>query len=148
MNTFILFVYGVFEDQEDIEYFCLEVIGQSEYFKSLKFVVEGNKNIIIVFDTDLDNAKLSEEIYNLCFTENIKYYFLLNRHSILSVNLPDPVNDFIFKSDTPENSMLKVEYKKKPQEFYNLDDVLDKLNQLGLEALTPEEKNFLDNFEK
>jgi hypothetical protein len=147
MNTFILFVYGVFEDQEDIEYFCLEVIGQSEYFKSLKFVVEGNKNIIIVFDTDLDNAKLSEEIYNLCFTENIKYYFLLNRHSILSVNLPDPVNDFIFKSDTPENSMLKVEYKKKPQEMFDLDDVLDKLNQMGLEALTPEEKKFLDNFE-
>ncbi len=147
MNTFILFVYGVFEDQEDVEYFCLEVIGQSEYFKSLKFVVEGNKNIIIVFDTDLDNAKLSEEIYNLCFTENIKYYFLLNRHSILSVNLPDPVNDFIFKSDTPENSMLKVEYKKKPQQMFDLDDVLDKLNQMGLEALTPEEKNFLDNFE-
>ena len=147
MNTFILFVYGVFEDQDDIEFFCLELFGQSEYLKSLKFVVEGNKNIIIVFDTELDNAKLSEEIYNLCFNENIKYYFLVNRHSILSVNLPDPVNDFIFKSDTPENSMMKIEYKKKPQEAFNLDDVLDKLNQMGIEALTPEEKNFLDNFE-
>ncbi len=43
--------------------------------------------------------------------------------------------------------MLKVEYKKKPQEMFDLDDVLDKLNQMGLEALTPEEKKFLDNFE-
>ncbi len=148
MNTYILFIYGIFEDQQDIEFFCLEVIGQSESLKSIKYVVESNKNIIIIFDTDLDHGKLSEEIYNLCINESVKYYFLINRHSIISVNVPDPVNDFIFKSDVPENSMLKIEYKKKPQEFYNLDDVLDKLNQLGLEALTPEEKNFLDNFEK
>ncbi len=148
MNTYILFIYGIFEDQQDLEFFCLEVIGQSESLKSLKYVVESNKNIIIVFDTDLDHGKLSEEIYNLCINESVKYYFLINRHSIISVNVPDPVNDFIFKSDAPENSMLKIEYKKKPQEFYNLDDVLDKLNQLGLEALTPEEKNFLDYFEK
>ena len=44
--------------------------------------------------------------------------------------------------------MLRVEFKKKQQESLNLDDVLDKLNQMGIEALTPEEKNFLDNFEK
>lgn len=148
MNTYILFIYGVFEDQQDIEFFCLEVIGQSEYFKSLRYVVEGNKNIIIVFDTDLDHAKLSEEVYNVCINESVKYYFLFNRHSTISVNLPDPVNDFIFKSDTQENSMLKIEYKRKPDEIFNLDDVLDKMNQMGLEALTPEEKNFLDNFEK
>ncbi len=148
MKTFLLFLYGIFEDQEDIEFFCLEIIGQSESLKSIKYVVENNKNIIIIFDSDLDYDKLSEEIYGLCFTENVKYYFLINRASIISVNLPDPVNDFIFKSDTPENSMLRVEFKKKQQESLNLDDVLDKLNQMGIEALTPEEKNFLDNFEK
>lgn len=148
MNTYILFIYGVFEDQQDVEYFCLEIFGMSEFLKNLKYVVENEKNLIIIFDSELEQDKLTEEIYNLCFTENIKYYFLVKRHSILGVNLPDPVNEFIFHSETTENTMLKIEYKRKQQESYNLDEVLDKLNQMGFESLTAEEKNFLDNFEK
>jgi hypothetical protein len=148
MNTYILFIYGVFDDQEDIDFFCMEIIGQSELLKSQKYVVESNKNIIIVFDTELEYDKLNEEIYGLCFNESIKFYFLFNTDSIISVNLPDPINDYIFKNTTPMNSIMKVEFKKRPEEIFNLDDILDKLNQVGVESLTPEEKNFLDNFEK
>lgn len=148
MNTYILFIYGVFDDQQDIDFFCMEVIGQSESLKSQKYVIESNKNIIVVFETDLDYDKLNEEIYGLCFNDNIKFYFLFNTDSIISVNLPDPINDYIFKEKAPINSMMKIEFKKIPQEKYNLDDILDKLNQVGIESLTPEEKKFLDNFEK
>ena len=148
MNTYILFIYGVFDDQQDIDFFCMEVIGQSESLKSQKYVIEGNKNIIVVFETELDYDKLNEEIYGLCFNDNVKFYFLFNIDSIISVNLPEPINDYIFKEKAPINSMMKIEFKKIPQEKYNLDDILDKLNQVGIESLTPEEKNFLDNFEK
>jgi hypothetical protein len=44
--------------------------------------------------------------------------------------------------------MLKIEYKKKKSIEFDLDEVLDKLNSMGFESLTPEEKNFLDNFDK
>ena len=148
MNTYILFIYGVFDDQQDIDFFCMEVIGQSESLKSQKYVIEGNKNIIVVFETELDYDKLNEEIYGLCFNDNVKFYFLFNIDSIISVNLPEPINDYIFKEKAPINSMMKIEFKKISQEKYNLDDILDKLNQVGIESLTPEEKNFLDNFEK
>jgi hypothetical protein len=30
----------------------------------------------------------------------------------------------------------------------DLDELLDKIEQMGIESLTSEEKNFLDNFEK
>jgi hypothetical protein len=66
----------------------------------------------------------------------------------VSVNLPDPINNFVFKDDTPESAMLKIEYKKKKSIEFDLDEVLDKLNSMGFESLTPEEKNFLDNFDK
>ena len=148
MKTYILFVYGIFDDYEDMEFFCAEILGQSPVIKSVKYVVENSKNIIVIFDSDLDHGKLSEEIYVLCLNDSVKFYFLLERSSIVSVNLPDPINNFVFKDDTPESAMLKIEYKKKKLIEFDLDEVLDKLNQMGFESLTPEEKNFLDNFDK
>jgi hypothetical protein len=47
--------------------------------------------------------------------------------------------------------MIKVEYQKNTEvqrADLNLDDVLDKIDYYGIESLTPEEKKFLDNFEK
>jgi hypothetical protein len=55
----------------------------------------------------------------------------------------------MFKSkNIPPHTILKVEYRKKPQDEINLDEVLDKLGELGIDSLTSEERNFLDNFEK
>ena len=43
--------------------------------------------------------------------------------------------------------VINIEYhKNKP--ILDLDDLLDKIEQFGIESLTIEEKNFLDNFEK
>jgi hypothetical protein len=35
MNTFILFIFGMFEDHEDIEYFCMDVICEMDCVKSV-----------------------------------------------------------------------------------------------------------------
>ena len=148
MKTFILFVFGVFDDMEDIEYFCMEVLGQSEAIKEVRYVIESNNNIIVIFNSDWVETDLSEELYTSCINENVKFYFLLDIDGIVTSHLPEQVNNFIFKpKNIPPNTIMKVEYKKKPKEGMDLDEVLDKLNQTGIESLTEEEKNFLDNFE-
>jgi hypothetical protein len=46
--------------------------------------------------------------------------------------------------------MLKIEYLKqtfKTSLDMDLDELLDKIDLLGIDSLTPEEKKFLDNFE-
>jgi hypothetical protein len=66
---------------------------------------------------------------------------------MITAHLPKEVKDFIFKNDI-ENSIVKLEYEKiKKPSILDLDQVLDKIDELGLGSLTPEEKNFLDNFE-
>mgnify|MGYP003704711389 CR=1 FL=1 len=50
MKTFILFVFGVFDDMEDIEYFCMEVLGQSEAIKEVRYVIESNNNTNIILN--------------------------------------------------------------------------------------------------
>ena len=148
MKTFILFVFGVFDGMDDIEYFCMEVLGQSEAIKEVRYVIESNNNIIVIFSSDWVETDLSEELYTYCINDNIKFYFLLDIDGIVTSHLPEQVNDFIFKpKNIPSNTVMKVEYKKKNKDRLSLDDVLDKLNQSGIDSLTTEEKNFLDNFE-
>jgi hypothetical protein len=70
------------------------------------------------------------------------------RQMCIRDSLPLEVKNFIFKPAT-ENQIVKVEYDKpsKPTEIMDLDQLLDKIKQMGVESLTIEEKNFLDNFE-
>ena len=73
---------------------------------------------------------------------------MIEREGIVTSHLPEQVNNFMFKSkNIPPHTILKVEYRKKPQDEINLDEVLDKLGELGIDSLTSEERNFLDNFE-
>ena len=76
--------------------------------------------------------------------ENIKFYFIFERDSIVIAHLPKDVKDFIFKPFS-ESTMMLLDFHK--PESMNLDQLLDKIEKMGVESLTPEEKNFLDNFE-
>ena len=44
MKTFILFIFGMFEDNEDIEYFCTEVLDESPVIKQVRFIIENSEN--------------------------------------------------------------------------------------------------------
>ncbi len=47
--------------------------------------------------------------------------------------------------------MIKIEYQKLTFDTsldLDLDMLLEKIEEYGIESLTPDEKNFLDNFEK
>ena len=151
MRSYLLFIYGVFDDQQDIEFFCLEILGKSPFVWSVRYVIENNQNIIVMFDSNEDHGVLSDEIHSLSKNDSVKFYFLTEKNSIVSVFLPETINDFIFKPSSSDPLMIKVEYEKHTEvqrERLDLDDVLDKIDLYGIESLTPEEKKFLDNFEK
>jgi len=153
MKTFLLFLYGTFEDHEDVEYFCLEVIGACKSVKTVRYIVENNKNIIIIFESDLQRKELSEDLHSVMTNDVVKFYFLFERDSIYSANLPVQMKDFIFKP-SDEHTSLRVEYEKTTTSEnrvttsdLDLDVILEKIEQSGIESLTEDEKKFLDNFE-
>jgi hypothetical protein len=151
MKSYLLFIYGVFDDDQDSEFFCLEILGQSPFVSSVRYIIENNQNIIVMFDSNEDSMVLSNEIHLLSKNDSVKFYFLIEKPSLVSVYLPETINDYIFKPSTSDPLMIKVEYQKNTEvqrADLNLDDVLDKIDYYGIESLTPEEKKFLDNFEK
>ena len=104
-----------------------------------------------MFDSNQDNDVLSNEVHTLSKNDSVKFYFLIEKPSLVSVYLPEVINDFIFKPGTSDPLMVKIEYEKHTQVKkinLNLDDVLDKIDLHGMDSLTSEEKKFLDNFEK
>jgi hypothetical protein len=147
MKTFILFIFGMFEDHEDIEYFCNEILGESPTINSVRYVIENSQNIIVIFDSETDYKTLSQDLYTLLINDNVKFYFIFDRDSLVTAHLPQQVKDFIFKP-SGTSTMIRVDYDKNSSPSMDLDELLDKIEQMGIESLTPEEKNFLDNFAK
>lgn len=150
MNTYILFIYGNFEDREDIEFFCAEVFP-SESIVSVKYIIENNQNIIIIFDSDKEKMELAKELFSFLTPEHIKFYFLFEREKLVTAHIPESMKDFIFKpAELDELNVMKINFHKNPKEepqSFSLDDILEKIESMGVSSLTPEEKNFLDNFE-
>jgi hypothetical protein len=145
MTSYILFVFADFEDHEDIQYFCTEhFAGISEV--GVKYVIENTGNCIIIFDTEKSKEDLHKSISDLLSLDQIRFYFLFERSSILSAHLPETLKDFIFKPiETPSETL---EIVRKPEPNLDLDDILDKIETFGINSLTEDEKNFLDTFGK
>ena len=146
MNTFILFIFGMFEDHEDIEYFCMEVIGEMECVKSVRYVIENSENVIVIFDSECDLAKLSKDMFDVLKNDSVRLYFIFERNNLVSAHVPQEIKDFIYK---PSNiKFMKLDYEKPEiQQDFELDDLLEKIEKTGMDSLTSEEKKFLDNFE-
>ena len=140
MKSYILFIFGLFEDHEDIEYFCTEIFSQSRAVESVKYVIENSQNIIIIFESELDYTRLSNEIHSLLSNDNVNYYFLFEKEGLVSAHLPKSYNDFIFKYKEIKPTIFDTE-------TLDLDDILDKIKKQGIDSLTKEEKKYLDNFD-
>lgn len=146
-KTYILFLFGMFDDHEDIEYFCMEVLGECKSISSLKYVIENSKNIIVIFDSEKEKNDLLNELEPLILNENILFYFLFERDGLVSTFIPETLRDLIFKPSS-DIRKIHIEYKHFEKPEMTLDEVLDKIDQHGIESLTPEEKKFLENFDK
>jgi hypothetical protein len=151
MRVFLLFLYGKFNTHEDVATFCLDILGANPLIAKIRFIIEDNtKSLIVIFETDLDRKTLSEELHKVLTDDIIKFYFLFERDSIHTANLPVQMREFIFKPHDNFTS-LRLEYdepeKTTEQQKMNLDLILEKIEQFGIESLLPDEKKFLDNFE-
>jgi hypothetical protein len=152
MKTFLLFVYSDFDDREDIEFFCLDILGNTSSINKVRYVIEGStNNIIVIFESDLERKELANNLKDSIPTDIVKFYFLFERESIYSANLPVQLRDFMFKIEEEEHTSLLLEYEKKPKKLsttkeLDLDVILEKIKHFGVESLTSVEKKFLDNF--
>lgn len=140
MNTYIIFLFGDFDDFQDMEFFCLNILGDSKKVNEVKYIIQNLNNIIVILDSESDKNSLSEELSELLENPNVNFYFVFERKNIFMVNLPEKMNDIIFK---PAKELIKVNKKEK----FDLDDILDKIKNDGLDSLSTEEKKFLDNFD-
>ena len=151
MNTYLLFIYGTFENHEEIDFFCMDVLSNSEVIKTLKYVIENGENIIVIFETDVDYLELSTELYKLMNNETVVYYFLFNRDTLITAHIPERLKDFIFKPSTESNDdYIEIKTTPIPEKSkvdLNLDYVLDKIEKSGFESLNDDEKKFLENFD-
>lgn len=147
MNTYLLFIYGQFDDTEDIEFYCKEVLLENKEVKSLKFILENGKNLIVIIDSESPHDKLSKSLHQDLTDQNVKFYFLFKRDEVIAANLPQEVKDFIFSDTKPEHFMV-IQYSKQSRiESLDLDGVLEKIKREGIDSLTKDEKKFLDNFD-
>jgi hypothetical protein len=137
----------MFDDHEDVEYFCTDVIGESKVIKSIRFIIENSENIIVIFDSEMEPIVVDRELYTMLIDEHIKFYFIFQRENMVTAHLPQQIKDLIF-TPTIDNTIIRVDYEKnKKREDLDLDRLLEKIEESGIESLTIEEKNFLDNFE-
>jgi hypothetical protein len=152
MKTYFLFLFTNFTDHEDVEFFCLNILGHSPVINEVRYVIEDStKSLIIIFESNSDRKELSEELHNIISIDDVKFYFLFERQSLYTANLPTQLKDFIFKPSTGHTSMT-LEYETNPilelNHELDLDMILEKIEQHGIESLTPTEKKFLDDFKK
>lgn len=147
IRTYTLFIYGTFEGHEEVEYFCMEIMANSPAVSSLRYVIENNNNIIVIFDSDFEAQNLASELLNFMINDTVKYYFLYPLDTLVTAHLPEKLKDFIFKPKEIDMN-IKVEYIKPRSRDFDLDEVLEKIEKTGLGSLTDDEKNFLDNFDK
>ena len=141
MKTYILFIYGIFGSNEDVNTFCNDVIGKSTSINELKYVIDNMNNVIVIFDSNTSYKKLSDDLFEILLNDKIKLYFLFEQKSLVSAHLPEELKNFMFKST--KKKVLNIEFVVPKK--YDLDVVLEKIKEHGISSLTSDEKNFLDN---
>ena len=129
MQLAIIYI-RIFKDQRD------QISFHGEFVEKWKLIW------FCMFCTGVSIWLLIDIIY---LKRHIKFYFIFDKDNIITSHLPNEVRDFIFNPNI-ENLIVKVDYER-PKKPLDLDQLLDKIKETGIESLTPEEKNFLDNFE-
>jgi hypothetical protein len=147
MTSYVLFIYGMFDDLEEVEFYCNEVLLQNPVVNGLKFIVENNKNLIVIMDSEFPQEHFTNEIHKDLIDQNVKFYFMFKREELVSAHLPEQVKKFIF--EPAQDSFIQITYSKTPKktEFLDLDDLLEKIKKEGIDSLTSDEKKFLDDFD-
>ena len=136
LRTYAIFLYGMFDDMEDIEYFCLSVIGDHKMVSSVKYLVENGKNLIILVETETETNKFVESLHKILVVPEVKFYFIFDIQDVAAAHLPQKVKDFIFNKI--EDQYLRIEYQKQPISM-DMDEILEKIHEQGVDSLSIQE---------
>lgn len=149
MKSYILFLFATFPDLEELEFFCLEHFPQISV-SGVKYVIESNGNCVIIFDSDKEKDELVESLNEILSLDHIRFYIVFEKGSIFWAELPKDLSNFIFKPVSTDPNTFKTNPKKKlddEKKELNLNDLLEKIQNQGIDSLSPDEKKFLDDFE-
>jgi hypothetical protein len=142
LKSYILFLYGEFEDVSDIEFFINEIISEIASLTEIRFVVQNFKSIIVIFNSDNSPKELDDDFSLLVDLEQVSYYMLFNLNNIVSFVIPESLNNIIFK---PQKTKINDELNEENRKF-DLDEILEKISKNGINSISEEEKKFLDDF--
>lgn len=79
--------------------------------------------------------------------EHIKFYFLFEKESVYCAEIPEALRDFMFKPQESSHDAFKITIRKLDKK-HDLDEILEKIQDQGMDSLTEDEKKFLDEFGK
>lgn len=155
MADYVMFLYSSFNTMEEAQDFCSDVFP-GHIASNANFVIEGAQNILVIFDSERPRPEIATELYNILTPDFVKFYFLFEMDKLITANIPESMRDFVFnrkiKLDETEDkaNVMIIDFKKNnsPKKELNLDEILEKIDKDGVESLTTEERDFLDNFNK
>ena len=143
METYILYVFGSFETHDDVIFFISEVLPECDVIDHISYVIECSGSLIIIFQSETeDESEIIAELPKYVINENVKFYFIHRIKDMLSAYLPPELNEMIFKPKTDTTNELNSPIYS----LTYLDEILDKIENQGIESLTDKEKKFLDDF--
>ena len=103
----------MFDDMEDIEYYCNEILMQNKSVHKLKFIVENEKNLVLIIQSKQGHDEFSKSLHQDLTMDQVKFYFLFKRDEMISAHLPEKVKEFIFGRVDDQYLMVKYSRPKK-----------------------------------
>lgn len=154
MDTYILFLYGMYNNFEEIENLYINKIKKQEFLCNTRCFVEDKRNIVVVFESEKEYNVISDGFYKILGMDENKFYFIFNRDTAVTAHIPQEVKNILFTTEEElekiGDDILRIEYLRPPvisNEIIplNEDDILDKISKHGYDSLSDAEKNHLNN---
>ena len=143
----MIFLFATFKEGEDLRFFCYEHFPQIVTGK-VQYILFTN-GCIILLDSDKTKEELTESIEEILDIDDIHFYLVFEKDSLFFYDLPPDLEAIINNgnyADVHKEQMFSSFFST--EETFDIDTILDKIKNSGIESLTDDEKNFLENFEK
>lgn len=143
----MIFLFATFKEGEDLRYFCYEHFPQIVEGK-VQYILFTN-GCIILLDSDKSKEELTESIEEILDIDDIHFYLMFEKDSLYFYDLPADLEAIVNNgeyTDLNKEQIFSAAYDT--EETFDIDSILDKIKYSGIDSLTEDEKNFLENFEK
>jgi len=143
-NESIIINFGYSEDFNILSKYVKNTISN---FVDYYILTEYNDNMSLMFPNDeSERFLLLDENYDEKNIDLLLEEYILDELTIKGVDL---LKEYMLSEQTEEDDQDDdILIKKSIKKEYNLDDILDKINEKGVSSLTKEENEYLKNLSK